>query len=176
MLFFILSIAFQYQFQSLSFFNTKVCNINQNQSKIVEGKLRSKEDYLTQRNADLDVWISENGSGIIPKIQYDPMHDELVGMTLDIDERNGCPQKFVSTAKDAEEIKKFMKLEKSRLVYIVLAIPLNEEIPPFILQLYGTNNKFNTTSVVRRWIHTVEELKEYILTRILHLIRYFVFF
>lgn len=136
-------------------------NINQNQSKIVEGKLRSKElfDYLTERNADLEVWISEDGSGIVSKIQYDPMQDELVGMTLKIDDKTGCPQKFVSTASNEEEIRKFMKYDKSTLVYIVMATPLNVEIPPFILQLFGTNNKFKTTDVVRRWIHIIQELK-----------------
>lgn len=112
-------------------------------------------------DASMDVWISEDGSGIVPKIQYDPVRDELVGITLPFDEKTGCPKKFESTAKDAEEIKKFMKLNKSTLVYIVIAVPLNEDVPPFILQLFGTNNKFNTTNVVRRWIHTVRELKRY---------------
>lgn len=141
-----------------------VRNINKTQSKIVEGKLRCRElcDYLTQRKADLEVWISEDGSGIVAKTQYDATHDELVGMTLKIDEKTGCPQKFVSTARDAEEIKKYMTFKKSKLVYIVLAVPINEEIPPFILQLFGTNNKFKTASVVRRWIHTIKELEKYI--------------
>lgn len=140
-----------------------VRNINQNQAKIDEGKLRCKElfDYLNERKADMDVWISEDGSGIVPKTQYDPVRDELVGMTLEFDDKTGCPIKFESTAKDAEEIKKFMKFNKSTLVYIVIAVPLNENVPPFILQLFGTNNKFNTTNVVRRWIHIVRELKRY---------------
>lgn len=137
--------------------------INQNQTKIVEGKLRCAElfNYLTNRKADLEVWISEDGSGIVPKTQYDPTHDELVGMTLEMDDITGCPKKFPSTASDAEEIRKFMKYDKSKLVYIVIAVPLNEGIPPFILQLFGTNNKFNTTSVVRRWLHTIRELNRY---------------
>ena len=145
----------------LSFLDSLVRYINRNQSKIVEGELRAKElyDYLIDKKANLEVWISEDGSGIVPKIQYDPTHDELVGMTLEIDEKTGCPKKFASTANDEEEIRKFMKYEKSKLVYLVIAVPLNEEIPPFILQLYGTNNKFDTTSVVRRWIYTIQELK-----------------
>lgn len=138
-------------------------NINQNKSKIEEGQLRCKElfDYLTERKTDFDVWISEDGSGIIPKTLYDQVRDELVGMTLELDDKTGCPKKFESTARDMEEIKKFMKYNKSTLVYIVMAVPLNEDIPPFILQLFGTDNKFNTTNVVRRWIHTVQELKRY---------------
>lgn len=133
------------------YFQLHMRNINQNQSKIVEGTLRSHElfDYLTERKAGLDIWIAEDASGIVPKIQYDSVRDELVGMTLEIDINTGCPRKFVSTAKDADQIKEFMKHDKSKLVYIVIAIPLKEEIPPYIIQLFGTNNKFKTIDVVR---------------------------
>lgn len=137
-------------------------NINQNKSKIDEGNLRCAElfDYLKEKNCVMDIWISEDGSGIVPQIQYDPVQDELVGMTLAFDDKTGCPKKFVSTAKDDAEIRKFIEYGKSTLVYIVMAIPINEDIPPFILQLFGTNNKFKALDVVRRWVHTVHELKK----------------
>lgn len=51
-----------------------------------------------------------------------------------------------------------MKGEKSSLVYVVTAQPLNC-VPPFILQVYGTNNKFTAQNVHLRWQHTINELE-----------------
>lgn len=55
--------------------------INESKSRIVEGKLRCEElrDYLTERKASTDVWLSEDASGIISKIQYDPTSNQLIG-------------------------------------------------------------------------------------------------
>lgn len=134
--------------------------INEHKPKIEEGKLRCQElhEYLTQSGAGLDIWLSEDGSGIIPKIEYDAKLDQLVGMCLPMDE-NGIPKKYDSTASDVDEIQKFMEYPKSTLVYLVLATPLNENVSPFVLQIYGTNNRFKTTDVIHRWEHTIKELK-----------------
>lgn len=116
--------------------------------------------YLNQHNAGNDVWICEDGSGLIPKVLYDPASDELIGMTLPIVNGTGCPKRFESTTSNEEEIKKFCSMTKSSHVYLVLAIPLKEGVPPYILQLYGTDNRFNSENVVNRWNYTIEELKE----------------
>lgn len=138
--------------------NTKEC--------ILEGELRSKDlvKYLSDRNAGTDVWLCEDASGIIPQIKYDQTLDQLVGMVLPIDENTGCPNRFEHTARSEEEIKSFMKLQKSTLVYIVMAIPLKEGVAPFILQIYGTDNKFKATDVMNRWNFTIKELNRYLFT------------
>lgn len=130
---------------------------------MLEGELRSKElaEYLLQHNAGTNIWICEDGSGIIPKILYDPTLDQLIGITLPFDNRTGCPQRYEFTARDQDEIKKYMQHNKSTLVYIIMAIPMKEGIPPFILQLFGTDNKFNATNVVMRWNYTTQDLKKY---------------
>lgn len=56
----------------------------------------------------------------------------------------------------------FMKHNKSTLVYIIMAVPLKEGVAPFILQLFGTDNKFKTIDVIKRWNHTIELLKRYL--------------
>lgn len=139
--------------------------INDNKSSIVEGKLRCQQlsEYLNQRNAGADVWLCEDGSGIIPKILYDATTNQLIGMSLPIDEETGCPKRYASTASDAAEIEQFLQHKKSTMVYIVVAVPLKEGVPPFILQMYGTDNTFNSESVVRRWNFTVAELKRLLL-------------
>lgn len=142
-------------------FNFSVRCISDTKACISEGEIRSAElaKYLSERKAGNDVWLCEDGSGIISKIQYDPTLDQLVGIVLPIDCDSGCPKKFEYTARTEEEIRMFMQYKKSTLVYIVMAIPLKNGVAPFILQLYGTDNRFKAIDVIRRWDCTIQELK-----------------
>lgn len=131
---------------------------------ILEGELRCTElkTYLSDRNAGNDVWLCEDGSGLVSKIQYDQTLDQLVGMVLPLDEHNGCPKRYEHTARNQEEIKEFMRHGKSKYVYIVMAVPLKEGVAPFILQLFGTDNRFKATDVIKRWDHTIQSLQRYL--------------
>lgn len=93
----------------------------------------------------------------------------MVGMTLQIDERTGCPKRFESTTHDGEEIKKFCRMTKSTHVYLVLAIPLKEGIAPFVLQIFGTDNRFTTRNVTKRWSYTTNELRKYFINDLVFL-------
>ena len=130
---------------------------------ILEGELRCAElkTYLSDRNAGNDVWLCEDASGIVSKIQYDPTSDQLIGIVLPLDENNGCPKRHEYTARNEEEIRKFMQHTRSTLVYIIMAVALKEGVPPFILQMFGTDNRFTATDVIKRWNHTIELLKRY---------------
>lgn len=67
---------------------------------------------------------------------------------------------FSFEAKTAEDIEKYLKLPKSTLVYIIVAQPLISGAAPFILQAYGTDNKFETSDVLKRWTFTLNELNK----------------
>lgn len=140
-----------------------VRNINETKNSIIEGEIRGQAlfDYLTERCAGSDVWLSEDASGIVPAIQYDSSSDQLIGMVLPMD-KFGCPQKYESTACNEDEIRKFVQYPKSTLVYVVMATPLKEGVPPFLLQMFGTNNTFTTANVVHRWNFIINDLKRYI--------------
>lgn len=144
--------------------------INDTKQCIVEGEPRFEElaKYLLQHNAGNDIWIYEDG--LVSKILYDPTDDQLIGMTLEIDNNTGCPKRFQYTTRDEEEIKKYCRMTKSTHVYLVLAIPLKEGVPPFVLQLFGTDNCFTAQSVVKRWHHSIKKLKKYFLLVFLHVI------
>lgn len=71
-------------------------------------------------------------------------------MTLELNDKTGCPIRFDFTARDEEEIKKFCKMTKSTHLHLILAIPLKEGVAPFVLQLYGTVNRSKATDVVNR--------------------------
>lgn len=118
-----------------------------------------------ERDAGNNIWLCEDATGIISKINYDPTLDQLIGIVLRIDEHTGCPRMYETTTRDYDEITKFMEYAKSTLVYVVMAIPLKQNVPPFILQMYGTDNKFKAAHVITRWNHTINELKRYYITK-----------
>lgn len=78
-------------------------------------------------------------------------------MTLPIDDETGCPKRFEFTTRDETEIKRFCRMNKSTHVYLVLAIPLKEGVAPYILQIFGTDNRFTTRNVLQRWNYTTNK-------------------
>lgn len=96
------------------------------------------------------VWLSEDGTGIVSRIQYDPHTNQLVGLLLPINSTTGMPIPYTFRANTYEDIEKFMKFEVSKTVYIVMAQPLKEGVPAFILQIFGTTNCFTAENVTNR--------------------------
>lgn len=135
--------------------------ISQNKPKIIEGKLRCEElhAYLDALKLNKCVWLSEDASGIVPKIEFDSKTNQMVGLVLPMDQNTGMPIAFKYLARNANEIQENMQRKKSTLVYIVLAQPLKKCVPPFILQVFGTDNTFTSNNVLLRWKHTINELK-----------------
>lgn len=118
-------------------------------------------DYLDKMECTRAVWISEDETPIITKVIYDPATNQLVGLTLPLDSDTGCPKTCVFSATDAETIKSLLEEERSNYLYLVMAQPLDEKIPPFVLQLFGTSNKFGTQDVIKRWKFTKKMLEKY---------------
>lgn len=69
--------------------------IGNSKSTLVEGRLRCQElsEYLEKLKAVKSVWISEDATGIVSKITYDPKTNQLVGILLPSNNR-GCPIPF----------------------------------------------------------------------------------
>lgn len=128
----------------------------------MEGELRSKEllQYLERLNAPKDVFLSEDGSGVVKKVVYDSVSNQMIGLALPLNENNGMPLVKTFMGESAEIIKENLKKPLSTLVYIVAAQPLTEKAAPFILQIFGTNNKFDKSNVLKRWKYTINELKK----------------
>lgn len=133
--------------------------IDDNKSRVVEGQLRCAElaSHLSNLNAVKSIWIAEDATAIVSKISYDPATNQLVGIILPLNS-NGCPKPFSFLAKDVETMKQCVQLPKSKNVYVVIAQALDESIPPFILQMFGTDSKFNGQDVIRRWEYTKSQL------------------
>lgn len=116
--------------------------------------------YLEKIECPKSIFLSEDASGVVQKVVYDVYSNQLVGLVLPFNSTNGMPNMLSFEAKSAEDIEKYLKLPKSTLVYIIVAQPLRTGAAPFILQIFGTNNKFKTPDVLRRWSHTEMELKK----------------
>lgn len=115
------------------------------------------------------VWLSEDGTAITSRVTYDPKTNQLVGIVLPADINTGCPKTFHFNATDAETIQVHLQEQRSTMVYVIMAQPIDEKVPPFVLQLFGTNNRFTTSDVVKRWNFTKSELEKYaFINSILH--------
>lgn len=124
--------------------------------------MRCKEllSFLEKIGAPKEVWLSEDGSGIIQKVAYDMHSNKLVGINLPINELTGMPMTSSYFARTLPEITKHMKNSLSSLVYIIMAQPIKLKCPPFVLCLFGTDNRFTTQNVLYRWDFTIRELEK----------------
>lgn len=135
--------------------------IDNSKSPIAEGEIRAKAlaDYLDNLNATKIVWISEDATAITRKVTYDPKTNQLIGIVLPLHKTTGSPIPFTFMATDSETIKKHLMEDKSNVVYLVMAQPLDERLPPFVVQMFGSANKFDTSDIVKRWNIIETELK-----------------
>lgn len=106
------------------------------------------------------MWLCEDGSGINASMKFDPVTNQIIGAVLPINQISGIPESFVFNAKTAAEMQRISSKPVSTIVYIVLAQPLVENAPPFVLQVFGTDNKFKSIDVINRWSHTIHELEK----------------
>lgn len=136
--------------------------IHQKKVKVNEGELRCEGlvAYLKNIKAPLNVWLSEDGSGIIAKVVYDVASNQLIGLNLPLDQQTGMPKTSTFKARSLEEIEQHMLKPKCTLVYIVMAQPVIAKAAPYILQIYGTNNKFKTIDVLNRWTYIKSKLEK----------------
>lgn len=136
--------------------------IQEHKKKIIEGELRCDElkVYLEKIGAPKIVWLSEDGSGVIQRAVYDVSSNQLVGLVLPIDKSTGMPISMTFVTRSLKDIENHMTAPLSKLIYVVIAQPIMENCPPFVLQLFGTDNKFTRFDVGNRWTHTIAELRK----------------
>lgn len=130
--------------------------------RLSEGELRAKElsDYLEKLKLPKKVWLSEDGSSVIPKIEYDQKSNQLVGIPQPLDKTNGCPVRNSFIAENAKVIEEYMKMPKASNIYFIMAQPIKENVPAMLLQAFGTDNTFTKEDVLKRWRYTKEILKK----------------
>lgn len=142
-----------------------VANIRDTRRRVIEGELRCNQlnEYLENLKLKKIVWISEDATGIVSNIHYDNISCQLVGFVLPKCPDTGSPIPLSFGARDADDIFKLMSdqdIQRSTLVYLIMAQPMNENTQPFVLQIFGTDNRFSKEDVVKRWANTRNELSK----------------
>lgn len=138
--------------------------ITRDKKPMIEGELRCGElaSYLEKLHTSKTVWLSEDASGIVPGVSYHSPSRQLVGLVLPLDTTTGMPIQHSFIPSTATDIAQQMSKPKATSVYLVMAQPIMENVPPFILQLFGTDNTFTSQNVQNRWNHIQSELAKYV--------------
>lgn len=140
-------------------------HIHKTNCHVVEGIPRFDElnRYLEERNHEKVVALSEDGTRIIGRIQYDKYTNQIIGFVLPLNKTNGLPVPFSFPARNAPEIMQHFSENNSTsvLVNVIMAQPISKNPPPaFCLLVYGTDNKYTADDVCNRWQYIVQKLKE----------------
>lgn len=136
--------------------------IRRTNCNIVEGILRIEELllYLEQRNLPLVVSLSEDATRIEGKIQYDLKTNQMIGFVLPINHQTGMPIPYSYNARNASEIFEHFASgnEAAHFVNVIMGQPL-AKVAPFCLLIYGSNGKYTTEDVSKKWLFIVDQLK-----------------
>ena len=102
------------------------------------------KDYLIERNLPLCIWLSEDGTRLTGKIEYDSLTNKVIVFVLPF--INGCAQVNLFEATSA------YKIILSLIMHMYfMAQPLSDSTPPFCVSIFGTDNRLNYSDVIARW-------------------------
>lgn len=121
--------------------------------KVVESlRVEALKKHLTNYNTSLEVWMTEDGSGVINKVEYDPTNNTSIGLILPKN-KNSMPIKLHFQATPAKAIEDhFNNNQVSSLIYIYIAQTNNPDVPPFCLLFFGTDNRMVFSDVLKETI------------------------
>lgn len=143
--------------------------ISKVKSITMEGVFRTEAllQYLNDHNVPKIVSLSEDATKITNRIQYDFPNNQLTGFVLPLVNESGMPRTGCYLARTAAEMESHFYdietgIENSTASYVnvVMAQPLIRGIPPFCLLIFGTDSKYSSSDVAKRWSFIVKELKK----------------
>jgi len=129
--------------------------------RLIESEFRF--DLMKEHFRSIDVkyiYASEDCTGVIKKISYDAKSNSFVGFPPPLN-RNGMPQQLQYQTDSFNELRKwFNEKTPSNLLNIHVAQPISvndHHDSPYLISAYGTDNKFDMSHVLLRWLHLIEE-------------------
>lgn len=128
---------------------------------IKEGHLRVDElkQYLLKNNYPLTVFLSEDATGIVKRVEYSSNYNLISGLVLPLG-TNGIPISDSFLANKFENILNYIKNNnRASLVYVILAQPLEPGASPFCLAAFGIDNTFTADDILNRWKFTIDQLE-----------------
>lgn len=129
---------------------------------LMEGVVRANEllKYLNNHNYPLFGWGSEDGTKNMPGVRYSSKTNKMVGLVGPLNKTTGFPDLSEFSFNSIEEAYEvYQSHAKAEYVNVLMFQPLANNAMPFVLAMYGTDNKFTHTDVTNRWTHTRNSLK-----------------
>lgn len=102
------------------------------------------------------VSVSEDATRMIGKVCHDTHTNNLLGFSSPLD-KNGMPILDSFPARNVAEMQKHFN-GISTMAYTLMAQPLAQNVPPFVLTLFSTDNKFKAADVLNRFTFVKQEL------------------
>lgn len=130
---------------------------------VEEAVLRSHDllKYLNENNVPLVVSLSEDATRNDARIQYRSATNEITGFVPPINSKTGMPIPHSYPARNFREIISYFKPLRpiSHNITVVMAQPM-ANIPAFCLLAFGSDSKYTTEDIIKRWKNITEELQE----------------
>ncbi|CAF3216555.1 unnamed protein product [Rotaria sp. Silwood2] len=114
--------------------------------------------HLSLTNTNI-AFCSEDCTAIIPKVAYDINSNSFVGFSLPLDVGRPITDHY-RTESFAQLESWFSSVDKSTLLNIHMIQPITsteQTSSPIILSAYGTNSKYTSIDIIRRWIWIFDE-------------------
>uniref|UniRef100_A0A336KZP4 CSON001478 protein n=1 Tax=Culicoides sonorensis TaxID=179676 RepID=A0A336KZP4_CULSO len=132
-----------------------------NYENIEEGELRVNGlcDFLKLNNLPKIVALSEDATKVIPKIEWDPSTNQLIGFKPHLNE-NGMNIRGLFKASSAKDVFDYFKSEQpTNYLYVIMAQPLTDKAPAFPLYVSGQPD-FKKDDVDKRINFIISELNK----------------
>ena len=126
---------------------------------IDEGLFRFDQlkEHIDRYKAPPFVSIGEDTTRVVGRVEYDCATDRCVGFVLPLNS-DGLPviDAFVAVSFPTME-NMFRKVSVAKYAYVYMAQPLWQNVPPFFLVCFGTDNKFCAEDLLPRWTYITNE-------------------
>lgn len=133
-------------------------------SRILEGEIQMNalREYLDKRKYPLRVFVSEDQTAILKRIKYDSKTNKMIGFVIPISQENGFPIHGKFQVNSLQDIRNaFAENKLSMNAYVFMAQPLVDRAPAFCLTIFGSDNKFSSEDVTKRWSYLKSEASKY---------------
>lgn len=108
------------------------------------------EDSGCTEREDRAVYMNEDATACIKRVEWLSKSNQCVGFVAPLNE-NGLPHKDYFPATSMHTVSEYFKKNpKAGYLYAIVATPLTTKAAPFVLGLFGSDNKFTHEEVAKR--------------------------
>lgn len=115
------------------------------------------QKYIEKFNYSKSIGIFEDGAAITQNVSYDPLTNELIGLTAPFSE-SGIPcRRFHHAEFSFAIVNAIREYSKCNTVQVIITRPNTSNAVPFILGYYFSDNKFTFQDICNRYLYIKKE-------------------